>query len=41
MDMASVGWRGDGARTCTSGSVPAVAVDGSGVRRKMVLRTMQ
>jgi hypothetical protein len=41
MDMASVGWRGDGARTCTTGSVAAVAVDRSSVRRKMVLRTMQ
>ena len=29
------------ARACTAGSVAAVAVDRSGVRRKMVLRTMQ
>jgi hypothetical protein len=41
MDMAFVGWGGAGALTCTTGSVAAVAVDRSGVRRKMVLRTMQ
>jgi hypothetical protein len=41
MDMASVGWRGDGARTWASGSVAPIAADRSGARRKMVLRTMQ
>ena len=41
MDMAFVGWRGDGALTCTTGPVAAVAVDRSRVRGKMVLHTMQ
>ena len=41
MDLASVGWRRDGAVTWAIGSVAAVAVDRSSVRRKMVLRTMQ
>jgi hypothetical protein len=38
MDMAFVGWGGDGALTCTTGSVAAFAVDRSRPKNKKQLK---